>query len=48
MERLAGLVEEGKLKPVIKEVFGFGRLVEAFEKLKGGKCNGKLVIRVKE
>ena len=45
---LAGWVEERKLKPVVEEVFGFEKVVGAFEKLKGGKCYGKLVIRVKE
>lgn len=48
LDRLARWVKEGELKPVVEEVFEFGRVVEAFEKLKGGKCYGKLVVRVKE
>jgi len=48
LERLASWVVEGKLRPVVEEVFPFERAVEAFEKLRSGRCYGKLVVRVGE
>lgn len=46
LEELAGLVVEGKVKPVVEEVFAFEDVVQAFEKIKGGRSKGKLVVRV--
>ncbi|KAK0620837.1 hypothetical protein B0T14DRAFT_538103 [Immersiella caudata] len=45
-EQLARWVVEGKLEVVIEEVFEFEKVREAFEKLKSGRCYGKLVVRV--
>jgi len=45
-EELVRWVREGEIEVVIEEVFEFEKLREAFEKLKSGKCYGKLVVRV--
>lgn len=45
-EALAGLVAEGKVKPVIDEVFEFGDVPQAYKKLKTERARGKIVIRV--
>ncbi|KAK3688747.1 hypothetical protein B0T22DRAFT_375860 [Podospora appendiculata] len=45
-EQLAKWVAEGKVKPVVEQVFAFGEAPQAFEKLKGGRCAGKVVVRV--
>ena len=37
---------EGKVKPVIEEVFSLEDVPKAFEKLKTGRVRGKLVIEV--
>ncbi|KAM7207824.1 hypothetical protein V8F20_001866 [Naviculisporaceae sp. PSN 640] len=46
LEELAGLVVEGKVKPLVEEVFGFEDVVKAFERIKSGRSKGKLVVRV--
>lgn len=46
LETMARWVVEGKVKPVIEEVFAFEDLVTAFEKVKTGRTVGKLVVRV--
>ncbi|KAI0473554.1 hypothetical protein GGR56DRAFT_666704 [Xylariaceae sp. FL0804] len=43
---MARLMEEGKVKPVIDEVFAFDEVPRAFEKLKTGHAHGKIVIKV--
>ncbi|KAK4446972.1 hypothetical protein QBC34DRAFT_468743 [Podospora aff. communis PSN243] len=45
-ERLVRWVAEGKVEVVIEEVFELEKVREAFEKLKSGRCYGKLVVRV--
>jgi D-arabinose 1-dehydrogenase-like Zn-dependent alcohol dehydrogenase len=45
-EQLLRWVAEGKVEVVIEEVFEFEKVKEAFEKLKSGKCYGKLVVKV--
>lgn len=40
------LLAEGKVKPVIDQVYAFEDVPEAYRKLKTGRCKGKLVIRV--
>jgi NADPH:quinone reductase-like Zn-dependent oxidoreductase len=40
------LLEEGKVRPVIDEVFAFDRVPEAYRKLKTGHARGKLVVKV--
>ncbi|KAF3003075.1 hypothetical protein E8E13_007586 [Curvularia kusanoi] len=45
---LAKMVAEGKVKPLIDEVFGFEKVPEAYEKLKMGRAKGKIVVRVSE
>jgi NADPH:quinone reductase-like Zn-dependent oxidoreductase len=39
---------EGKLKPVIDEVFAFEDAPKAYRKLKTGRARGKIVVRVRE
>jgi NADPH:quinone reductase-like Zn-dependent oxidoreductase len=44
--KIAQLVADGKLKPVIDEVFAFEDAPKAYKKLKTGRTKGKLVVRV--
>ncbi|KAK3312213.1 hypothetical protein B0H66DRAFT_395761 [Apodospora peruviana] len=46
LDQLGKWAVEGKVKPVVEEVYAFEDLPEAFRKLKTGKCAGKLVIRI--
>jgi NADPH:quinone reductase-like Zn-dependent oxidoreductase len=43
---LAQMVVEGKLKPVIDEVFAFEDAPKAYKKLKTGRAKGKIVVQV--
>ncbi|KAJ4350973.1 hypothetical protein N0V95_004257 [Ascochyta clinopodiicola] len=45
-EALVKLVGEGRVKPVVDEVFEFERVGEAYEKLRTGRARGKIVVRV--
>lgn len=44
--KLAELVAQGKVKPVIDEVFAMEDAPRAYEKLKTGRAKGKIVVRV--
>jgi NADPH:quinone reductase-like Zn-dependent oxidoreductase len=44
--KLAKLVAEGKVKPVIDEVFAMEDVPRAYEKLKIGRAKGKIVVKV--
>lgn len=46
--RIAEWMREGKVKPVIDSVFEFRDAPKAYEKLKGGRARGKIVVRVTE
>ena len=46
LARIGQWIVEGKVKPVIEERFEMEDLPNAFEKLKSGRCYGKLVIHV--
>jgi NADPH:quinone reductase-like Zn-dependent oxidoreductase len=46
LRELAGLVDEGRLRPVVSTVFGLGALPEAFRAPRGDRPPGKVVIRV--
>jgi NADPH:quinone reductase-like Zn-dependent oxidoreductase len=43
---LADLVVNGKVKPVIDEVFDLEQTQEAYRKLRTGRAKGKIVVRV--
>ncbi|KAF2440271.1 oxidoreductase domain-containing protein [Karstenula rhodostoma CBS 690.94] len=45
-EGLAGLVAEGKVKPVIDEVIEMEDVPQGYKKLKTGRARGKIVVRV--
>ncbi|KAG9200610.1 hypothetical protein G6514_006788 [Epicoccum nigrum] len=45
---LSEMVREGKVRPVVDEVFGFGEAREAYGKLRAGRTRGKIVVRVGE
>lgn len=45
---LSEMVREGKVKPVVDELFGFGEVREAYAKLRTGRARGKIVVRVGE
>lgn len=44
--KLGQMVTEGKVKPVIDEVFAFENVPRAYAKLKTGHARGKIVVRV--
>jgi NADPH:quinone reductase-like Zn-dependent oxidoreductase len=44
--KLGQLVAQGKVKPVINEVFKFDDVPDAYRKLRTGRAKGKLVVRV--
>jgi NADPH:quinone reductase-like Zn-dependent oxidoreductase len=44
--KLAHLVAQGKVKPVIGEVFTFDDVPDAYRKLRSGRAKGKLVVTV--
>jgi len=43
---LAGLIEEGKLEPVIDRVFPFADIADAFVHLESGRAKGKIVVQM--
>jgi NADPH:quinone reductase-like Zn-dependent oxidoreductase len=45
--QLGRMVEEGKVKPVVDEVFAFEDANRAYEKLKRGRAKGKIVVRIR-
>ena len=45
---LSEMVREGRVRPVVDEVFGFGEVREAYAKLRTGRARGKIVVRVSE
>lgn len=44
--KLGRLVAEGRVKPVVQEVVGFDGVKGAYEKLRTGRCRGKIVVKV--
>jgi NADPH:quinone reductase-like Zn-dependent oxidoreductase len=46
LDRLASLVVEGKVRPVIEEVFPFHRVHDAFRRLESRRARGKLVVTI--
>lgn len=48
LRTIAGLVDEGAIKPVIDSVFSMGDFAKAFEKLEDGHARGKIVLRIAE
>jgi NADPH:quinone reductase-like Zn-dependent oxidoreductase len=47
LTKLGRLVEEGKVKPVVNEVYAFEDVPKAYEKLRTGRAKGKIVVRVR-
>lgn len=47
LERIAGWMEEGKVRTVVDSVFKFEEAPEAFKKLKTGRAKGKVVVRMR-
>ncbi|RMZ71247.1 Zinc alcohol dehydrogenase [Pyrenophora seminiperda CCB06] len=43
---LGALVQEGRVRPVVQEVVGFDEVKAAYERLRTGRCRGKIVVRV--
>ena len=46
LSELAGLIDEGRLKPTIQEVFPLDRAADAHATIEDGHVRGKLVLRV--
>jgi NADPH:quinone reductase-like Zn-dependent oxidoreductase len=45
--QLGRMVQAGKVKPVVDEVFAFEDAKQAYEKLKRGRTKGKIVVRIR-
>jgi NADPH:quinone reductase-like Zn-dependent oxidoreductase len=45
LEVLAGLVDTGRLRPVVDRVFPFEEIADAFGYLEQGHAKGKVVVR---
>lgn len=43
---LAGLVDTGRLQPVIDRVFPFAEIAAAFAYLESGRAKGKVVVQI--
>ncbi|XP_063297377.1 reticulon-4-interacting protein 1, mitochondrial [Pelobates fuscus] len=48
LDEIRDLVEAGKIRPVINEVFSFSDVPKAFQKMEEGHARGKTVIQVSE
>ncbi len=48
LAHVAGVIEAGKVKPVIDRVFAFDEAVEALQYLEAGRAKGKVVVAVGE
>ncbi|XP_013403346.1 reticulon-4-interacting protein 1 homolog, mitochondrial isoform X2 [Lingula anatina] len=48
LERIATLVDQEQISPVIEKIYGFEELPEAFDKVSSGHARGKTVIDIKE
>lgn len=48
LKKIADLVGEGKIRPIIDEIFSFEDAPKAFEKLRMGRTKGKIVIHVRK
>ena len=48
LEFLTGLVEEGKLRPVIDTTYALGDIPEALRQIEAGHVRGKVVVTVAE
>uniref|UniRef100_A0A4W3HRE4 NAD(P)H oxidoreductase RTN4IP1, mitochondrial n=1 Tax=Callorhinchus milii TaxID=7868 RepID=A0A4W3HRE4_CALMI len=42
LDEIVALVDEGKIRPVVEQVFSFSEVPEAFQKLEGGHARGKI------
>ncbi|MFS0861063.1 NAD(P)-dependent alcohol dehydrogenase [Fredinandcohnia sp. 179-A 10B2 NHS] len=47
LDFLRGLVEEGKLRPVIEKCFSLEQIVEAHRHIESGRTKGKIVLKIK-
>lgn len=45
LARIADLIDDGKLRPVVDSVFGFHDVVKAFKKGESGHAHGKIVLQ---
>ena len=48
LAEIAGLVDAGKIKPIVTHVFGLSQLAEAYDMMAAGRTRGKVVIAVKD
>jgi alcohol dehydrogenase len=46
LEVLSGLVDDGRLRPVIDRVFPFEQIADAFAYLEQGHAKGKVVVQL--
>jgi NADPH:quinone reductase-like Zn-dependent oxidoreductase len=48
LEKISGLIEAGKIRPVIEKVFALEQIAEAHRLSEAGHVRGKLVVRIRE
>ena len=46
LEKITGLIEAGKVRPVVEKVFALEQIAEAHRLSEAGHVRGKLVIRI--
>lgn len=47
LSRIAKLIEDGKIKPIVDKVYPFDQTNEAFNYLESGCAKGKVIVKVK-
>jgi NADPH:quinone reductase-like Zn-dependent oxidoreductase len=45
LSKIADLIDQGKLRPVVDSVFDFNDVVKAFKKGESGHAHGKIVLK---
>ena len=46
LEQIAGLIDEGKIKPVVTKIFSLEQAAEAHRMIETGHTTGKIVLRI--
>ncbi len=44
---IAGLVEDGKVRPIVDSTYPLDRVVDAYARLDSGDANGKVIVTVR-
>lgn len=46
MQKLANLLEQGKLRSIVSKTFAFNEMVKAHEQVETGRTVGKVIVQV--